>query len=114
MALIEETLFGTVDKVQIAIDRLKAFEPADGYWLAFSGGKDSVVIKRLAQMAFWRGWYEMEFVKLTVLYNGNLVFERKDGCVCVIENYAAVMIKLQLSIGDVIDLAELLGKDGAE
>ena len=38
MALIEETLFGTVDKVQIAIDRLKAFEPADGYWLAFSGG----------------------------------------------------------------------------
>lgn len=51
MALMEETLFGTVDKVQIAIDRLKAFEPADGYWLAFSGGKDSVVIKRLAQMA---------------------------------------------------------------
>ena len=51
MALIEETLFGTVDKVQIAIDRLKAFEPSDGYWLAFSGGKDSVVIKRLAQMA---------------------------------------------------------------
>ena len=51
MALIEETLFGTVDKVQIAIDRLKAFEPSDGYRLAFSGGKDSVVIKRLAQMA---------------------------------------------------------------
>ena len=51
MALMEETLFGTVDKVQIAIDRLKAFEPSDGYWLAFSGGKDSVVIKRLAQMA---------------------------------------------------------------
>lgn len=51
MALIENTLLGTVDKVQIAIDRLKAFEPADGYWLAFSGGKDSVVIKRLAQMA---------------------------------------------------------------
>ena len=51
LALIEETLFGTVDKVQIAIDRLKAFEPVDGYWLAFSGGKDSVVIKRLAQMA---------------------------------------------------------------
>lgn len=51
MSLVEETLFGTVDKVQVAIDRLKAFEPPDGYWLAFSGGKDSVVIKRLAQMA---------------------------------------------------------------
>lgn len=39
------------DKVQVAIDRLKAFEPPEGYWLAFSGGKDSVVIKKLADMA---------------------------------------------------------------
>ena len=51
MTLIEQTLFGKINKVQIAIDRLKAFEPPDGYWLAFSGGKDSVVIKRLAEMA---------------------------------------------------------------
>ena len=39
------------DKVQVAIDRLKTFEPAEGYYLAFSGGKDSVVIKALADMA---------------------------------------------------------------
>lgn len=39
------------DKVLIAIDRLKAFEPVEGYYLAFSGGKDSVVIKVLADMA---------------------------------------------------------------
>ena len=39
------------DKVQVAIDRLKSFEPAEGYYLAFSGGKDSVVIKALADMA---------------------------------------------------------------
>lgn len=39
------------DKVQVAIDRLKTFEPKDGYYLAFSGGKDSVVIKALADMA---------------------------------------------------------------
>lgn len=39
------------DKVHVAIDRLKAFEPPDGYYLAFSGGKDSVVIKALADMA---------------------------------------------------------------
>lgn len=32
--LIEETLLGTIDKVQTAIDRLKAFEPKDRpYWL---------------------------------------------------------------------------------
>ena len=53
MALVEETLFGRVDKVQIAIDRLKAFAPKNGskYWLAFSGGKDSQCIYELAKMA---------------------------------------------------------------
>ena len=43
-------LFGE-DRVKIAIERLKTFEPPEGYYLAFSGGKDSVVIKRLAEMA---------------------------------------------------------------
>lgn len=51
MALFEDTLFGHVDKVQIAIDRLKAFEPPEGYYLAFSGGKDSQCIYHLAKMA---------------------------------------------------------------
>jgi phosphoadenosine phosphosulfate reductase len=49
--LIEETLFWRKDKVKIAIERLKEFEPEEGYYLAFSGGKDSVVIKELAIMA---------------------------------------------------------------
>ena len=39
------------DKVQVAIERLKTFEPPEGYYLVFSGGKDSVVIKALADMA---------------------------------------------------------------
>lgn len=30
-------------KVEKSIERLKAFEPKEGYYLAFSGGKDSVV-----------------------------------------------------------------------
>jgi phosphoadenosine phosphosulfate reductase len=51
VALVEETLFGTRDKVQIAIERLRQFEPAEGYYLAFSGGKDSVCLLRLAEMA---------------------------------------------------------------
>ena len=52
MALIEQTLFGKIDKVQTAIDRIRAFEPKDRpYWLAFSGGKDSCVILELAKMA---------------------------------------------------------------
>lgn len=40
-----------MDKVKIAIDRLKLFEPTEGYYLAFSGGKDSITIKALADMA---------------------------------------------------------------
>lgn len=51
MALIENTLFGVKDKVQIAIDRLKAFEPPEGYYVAFSGGKDSQCIYHLCVQA---------------------------------------------------------------
>lgn len=39
------------DKVKVAIERLRAFEPPDGYWLAYSGGKDSDTILALAKMA---------------------------------------------------------------
>ena len=51
MALIEYTLDGKIDKVKQAIQYFKSFEPEEWYFLAFSGGKDSVVIKRLAEMA---------------------------------------------------------------
>lgn len=40
-----------MDKVELAIERLKAYEPDEGYFLAFSGGKDSVVVKALCDMA---------------------------------------------------------------
>ncbi len=46
--LEEETLFGKVDRVAQALQRLRSFEPPEGYYLAFSGGKDSIVIKQLA------------------------------------------------------------------
>lgn len=36
------------NKVEVSIDRLKEYEPPEGYYLAFSGGKDSVVIYDLA------------------------------------------------------------------
>ena len=39
------------NKVEVAIERLKAFEPDEGFYLCFSGGKDSCVIKALADMA---------------------------------------------------------------
>lgn len=52
MALVEYLLDGTkIDKVQIAIERYRAFEPPEGYLVEFSGGKDSGCILELAKMA---------------------------------------------------------------
>lgn len=39
------------EKVKASIERLKAFEPEEGYYLAFSGGKDSIVCKTLLDMS---------------------------------------------------------------
>ena len=39
------------NKVDVAINRLQTFEPPEGYYLAFSGGKDSQCIYHLAKMA---------------------------------------------------------------
>lgn len=39
------------EKVSKSIERLRAFEPPEGYYLAFSGGKDSVVCKALLDKA---------------------------------------------------------------
>jgi phosphoadenosine phosphosulfate reductase len=46
-------------KVARAVALLQAHVPPEGYYLAFSGGKDSCVIKRLAQMAGvkFESWY---------------------------------------------------------
>ena len=48
---IHQLNFDGKDKVEIAIERFKTYEPDEGYYLCFSGGKDSVVIKALADMA---------------------------------------------------------------
>lgn len=49
--MIHQLDFNGNDKVDKAIMRLQAYEPSEGYYLCFSGGKDSVVIKALADMA---------------------------------------------------------------
>ncbi|MCD8349592.1 MAG: phosphoadenosine phosphosulfate reductase family protein [Planctomycetaceae bacterium] len=52
--LLVRNLFETRDYVADAIGRLRGYEELagpDGYWLAYSGGKDSVVILELAKMA---------------------------------------------------------------
>lgn len=49
--MIHQLDFNGIDKVEKAIKRLQLYEPPEGYYLCFSGGKDSCVIKALADMA---------------------------------------------------------------
>ena len=63
------------DKVQVAIDRLKTFEPPEGYYLAFSGGKDSVVIKALADMAEVK--YDAHYMHTSVEHPDVVRFTKK-------------------------------------
>ena len=51
MSLVELRIDGVYDKEQHAIETLKAFCPKEGYYVAFSGGKDSVCIKKLCDLA---------------------------------------------------------------
>jgi len=51
MALMQLALPTFKTRVEMSIARLRQFEPEDGYYLAFSGGKDSITIYRLAEMA---------------------------------------------------------------
>ena len=49
---LQMTMDGHIaDKVELSIQRLKAFEPEEGYYVAFSGGKDSQCIYHLCKMA---------------------------------------------------------------
>lgn len=43
--------FAGLNKVEVALGLIQAFEPPEGYYLAFSGGKDSVAIYDLAVKA---------------------------------------------------------------
>lgn len=43
-------IFGKT-KLEVTLDRIKTFEPEEGYYLAFSGGKDSQCIYHLCKMA---------------------------------------------------------------
>jgi phosphoadenosine phosphosulfate reductase len=49
MSLIIDTLEGVIDRVAVAIKRIQAFEPEAGYYVAFSGGKDSQAVLDLVE-----------------------------------------------------------------
>lgn len=50
--LVEQDMFGNVrDKVKRAVEIAKCFCPDEGFYLAYSGGKDSVVAKKILDLA---------------------------------------------------------------
>lgn len=78
--LQEITLFGVVDKVNNSIFLLQKFEPADGYFVCFSGGKDSVVVLDLVKRAG---------VKYQAFYN-YMTIEPPELLKFIIEDYPEV------------------------
>ena len=48
---IKQLNFEGKDKVEVAIMRLQEFEPPEGYYLANSGGKDSIVTQDIAEVS---------------------------------------------------------------
>lgn len=84
--LIENTLFGKINKVDQAIAKIRLHEPANGYYVAFSGGKDSCVILDLIQRAGvkYDAHYNVttveppELLKFVHDYHSNIIIEKPE------------------------------------
>jgi phosphoadenosine phosphosulfate reductase len=82
-ATLQKTLDGGTFE-EVAIRRIQEYEPAAGYRLAFSGGKDSIVIKHLADRAGvkYQAHYSMttidppEIYQFIRKYHPNVVWHR--------------------------------------
>lgn len=86
--LVEQDLFGNVrDKVKRAVEVAKCFCPPEGFYLAYSGGKDSVVTKKILDLANvpYDAHYNVttvdppELVKFIISQFDAVVYEYHDG-----------------------------------
>lgn len=84
--LVEHTLFGIRDLVRTSIDRLCQFEPPEGYYGTFSGGKDSLAIKELSKEAGVKvEWHyhlttvdPPELIQYIRQYHPDVIFDRPE------------------------------------
>jgi len=67
------------EKIEKSIMRIKEFEPPEGYWLGFSGGKDSVVLLDLVKKAGVK--YEAHYSITGIDPPEIIYFIRKQGIV---------------------------------
>lgn len=81
-----------LQRIRKAILRLQEFEPAEGYYLSFSGGKDSLVIKTLADMAGVK--YDAHYNMTTVDPPELIYFIKKNHPDVIIEKSETTMWRL--------------------
>lgn len=86
--LVEQDLFGNVrDKVKRAVEIVKCFCPPEGLYLAYSGGKDSIVAEKICQIAGvpYDTHYNMttvdpaELVRFIISQFDAVIYEYQDG-----------------------------------
>lgn len=85
------------NKVQVAIERIKMFEPVEGYYVAISGGKDSDVIKALCDIAGVK--YELHHQHTTVDAPETVRYIRETYPNCIIDYPEKTMWQLIVEQG---------------
>lgn len=86
--LVEQDLFGNVrDKVKRAVEVAKCFCPPEGFYLAYSGGKDSIIVKKILDLANvpYDAHYNVttvdppELVRFIISQFDAVIYEYRDG-----------------------------------
>lgn len=95
--LIENTLFETVDKVKIALDDLIKHEPPEGYYVCFSGGKDSVVVLDIVKRAGVK--FDAHYNVMTIEPPELIPFIQSNYPEVILENPPASMFDLVRKFG---------------
>lgn len=97
-------------KVDLSIQRLRAFEPEEGYWLAYSGGKDSTVLLELARMSGVKfdTHYSIttvdppELVRFVIRQFDSVIYHMPDGTQKIYRSVDGKLRKADSATGNVI------------
>ena len=99
--MTQQTLSNS-DIIQTAISRLREYEPSEGYYLAFSGGKDSICCYHLCKMAG---------VKFTAHYNMTTI-DPPSITSFIRENYPDVIWEKPIYKGERTNYYALIARKG--